>query len=242
MKTIQHRGYFIILVIAMVLFFSVTGYASERVLQYGMTGKDVKVLQQELQGLGYYQGSIDRIFGVQTKNAVMAFQRSKGLRVDGIVGVQTYQALRNITQRHNISSRSSLRRSAELVSWQDVNQLIPVGTDFLVTDVDTQRSYNARRLGGLRHVDVEPVTTRDTAIMKEVYGGQWRWNRRAIIITVNGRRIAASQNGMPHGVYNIGLNNFKGHFCIHVYHSKKHYDNQEDPQHQAMVRKAAGLK
>ena len=34
--------------------------------------------------------------------------------------------------------------------------------------------------------------------MKSIYGGDWSWERRPVIITVNGRKLAASMAGMPH--------------------------------------------
>ncbi len=140
------------------------------------------------------------------------------------------------------SDRSGDRRFGQLMDWEQVNKMFPVGTDAIVTDLLTQKSFKVRRMGGSLHADVEPITATDTAMMKDIYGGQWSWERRAIVVTMDGQRIAASQNGMPHTIYdNIKNNNFKGLFCIHFYHSKKHYDEQQDTEHQAMVKKAAGL-
>lgn len=59
----------------------------------GSQGADVKRLQQILSGGGYNVGSIDGIFGAQTLAAVKAFQLSKGLLADGVVGPQTWAAL-----------------------------------------------------------------------------------------------------------------------------------------------------
>lgn len=38
-------------------------------------------------------GNIDGIFGTNTKNAVINYQKSKGLKADGIVGCNTWTAL-----------------------------------------------------------------------------------------------------------------------------------------------------
>jgi peptidoglycan hydrolase-like protein with peptidoglycan-binding domain len=62
-------------------------------LRLGSTGPDVRRLQQLLIANGFSPGAVDGIFGSKTQAAVMAFQKSKGLVVDGIVGVKTWTAL-----------------------------------------------------------------------------------------------------------------------------------------------------
>ncbi|SDL03728.1 LysM peptidoglycan-binding domain-containing protein [Natronincola ferrireducens] len=57
------------------------------------TGPSVRQLQELLRDAGFDPGPIDGIFGPRTEEAVRTFQRSKGLTVDGIVGVQTWTAL-----------------------------------------------------------------------------------------------------------------------------------------------------
>ncbi len=59
----------------------------------GSTGSTVKTIQQKLKNWGYYKGSVDGIFGKQTKEAVKYFQRKNGLTADGIVGNKTLKAL-----------------------------------------------------------------------------------------------------------------------------------------------------
>jgi len=50
-------------------------------------------IQQALKAAGFYQGSIDGKFGPLTREAVKEFQRINGLKVDGIVGKQTWAKL-----------------------------------------------------------------------------------------------------------------------------------------------------
>lgn len=65
----------------------------KRTLKEGMSGADVKALQQRLAALKYYPGPIDGSFGNDTIEAVWAFQEVQGLGVDGVVGPLTSQAL-----------------------------------------------------------------------------------------------------------------------------------------------------
>ncbi len=62
-------------------------------LQQGATGDAVRVLQQRLQGRGFYPGVISGTFDAATRNAVIAFQRSQGLAQDGVVGSNTWRLL-----------------------------------------------------------------------------------------------------------------------------------------------------
>jgi hypothetical protein len=57
------------------------------ILKTGQTGGDVKVLQELL------RIKVDGVFGIKTRQAVINFQNSNGLRADGIVGPLTWNAL-----------------------------------------------------------------------------------------------------------------------------------------------------
>ncbi len=56
---------------------------------FGSRGEEVRQIQKKLKSLGFYTGSIDGVYGTNTKNAVTAFQRSCGLKADGIAGPTT---------------------------------------------------------------------------------------------------------------------------------------------------------
>ena len=65
-----------------------------RLLQIGAIGEDVLRLQQALIRKGFKPGSLDGVFGENTRGSVIAFQRFLNLTiVDGIVGPQTRAAL-----------------------------------------------------------------------------------------------------------------------------------------------------
>lgn len=61
-----------------------------------MKGTDVKFVQMFLFEHGFFTGQkIDGIFGQATKNAVIKFQKEKGLTIDGIVGRNTWSYINN---------------------------------------------------------------------------------------------------------------------------------------------------
>ena len=66
-----------------------SSYGVYTLSRYGSTGSEVRKIQTKLKELGFYKGSVDGIYGTQTKNAVTAFQRSCGITADGIAGSQT---------------------------------------------------------------------------------------------------------------------------------------------------------
>jgi len=51
-------------------------------------------IQLALRKAGFYEGKIDREIGPQTRSAIRAFQKSRGLKPDGIVGKKTWEELR----------------------------------------------------------------------------------------------------------------------------------------------------
>ncbi len=70
-----------------------SGEGGRPVLSRGSSGSDVVDLQNRLRQLGLYSGPVDGRFGPATEAAVRAFQQSRGLAVDGIVGPATWRAL-----------------------------------------------------------------------------------------------------------------------------------------------------
>lgn len=67
--------------------------ATHPVLRQGSNGPDVVDLQKALEKKGFSPGAIDGDFGPATLQAVLAFQRSRQLTPDGIVGPATWTEL-----------------------------------------------------------------------------------------------------------------------------------------------------
>lgn len=60
----------------------------------------VKSVQRQLTARGLYMGAIDGSYGPATENAVKAYQKSKGLAIDGICGTKTWGVLVKEPERH----------------------------------------------------------------------------------------------------------------------------------------------
>lgn len=265
----------------------VNASASSSNLQKGSRGTAVVTLQNDLRKAGFFSAKSTGYFGSVTKNSVLKLQKKYGLKADGIVGTKTFKAINNALSKvssmetssslatakllsstqsdvttQKITSRGGDDRTGYLIPWfGGVEEIFARDSDATVYDIETGMSFNVKRSYGYNHADCEPLTARDTEIMKEIYGGQWSWSRRAIVVTVNGMKIPASMAGMPHagldsaaenanvgyrsGGYGAGTNLDKvkgnamdGHFDIHFYNSKTHGTNKVDKNHQNKVSEA----
>ena len=123
----------------------------------------------------------------------------------------------------------------ELDWWDTVDPMFPRNERAIVTDVETGLSFEVKRYGGTNHADVEPLTSRDTQILRRIYGGSWSWDRRAVVVHIGRHLIAGSINGTPHGGQQIYNNNFPGHICLHFNNSRLHNNGQKDNEHQNNV-------
>ncbi|MEB3180592.1 MAG: peptidoglycan-binding protein [Nostocaceae cyanobacterium] len=67
--------------------------ASRRELSIGDRGRDVTQLQQRLRDLGYFRSTPTGYYGPVTRDAVIRFQRDRGLVANGITNARTWDAL-----------------------------------------------------------------------------------------------------------------------------------------------------
>ncbi len=84
------------------------------VLKQGSRGDTVRKIQQRLKNWGYYKGSVDGIYGAQTRRAVISFQRKNGLVADGIAGNKTLQAIGISVSSSSSSSQSGKYSSSDI--------------------------------------------------------------------------------------------------------------------------------
>lgn len=67
--------------------------ASASLYKKGSSGDVVTEIQTRLKSWGYYDGTVDGVYGFKTEAAVRYFQRKNGLNADGQAGSQTLAAL-----------------------------------------------------------------------------------------------------------------------------------------------------
>lgn len=167
---------------------------------------------------------------------------------------------------HHIPEKNTLEQYGEYLEWwTEAQYVLPVGAEFKIIDFYTGKSFMAKRTTGTNHADVETLTLEDTNKMKAIWGGDYSWVKRPILVIYNGRKIAASAAGMPHagndsapggiytswrsgdysGGYNLDWvknNEMNGVFDVHFYNSTRHKDSTIDDIHQQNVKIAAGMK
>lgn len=180
-----------------------------------------------------FETSIKAIKSVNDLSSDTLFAGQK-LKIPGA----SYQPVsRGAVSRPTPQATSS--QGGELVSWDLINDLFPIGATATIRDVRTGREFQIYHLFGTNHADCEPLTASDSQIMKECFGGQWSWDRRPGLLLIDGRAIACSMAGMPHGTsQNIYGNDFDGHFDLHFLNSRTHGTNKVDPGHQAAIQEA----
>ena len=83
--------------------------------KYGSRGQEVRTIQDKLKRWGYYNGNVDGIYGSHTVAAVKRFQQKNGLKVDGIAGTQTLNAM-GIMQSSNTGSSTNNSSNVNLLA------------------------------------------------------------------------------------------------------------------------------
>ncbi|WP_061994313.1 hypothetical protein [Clostridium sp. ATCC 25772] len=180
----------------------------------------------------------------------------------------------DIVRGITVSSQKEIVKSAkpqiENLDWFSKAQYVyPIGAVAEVEDVYTGKTFKLKRTFGTNHADVEALTREDSEVIKNVWGGNYSWERRPVIVSVSGKRIAASMAAMPHagndaypalaeapdlsGGYGTGQNldvvknnGMDGVCDLHFLNSMRHSDGSitegVDEEHQRCISIAASKK
>jgi peptidoglycan hydrolase-like protein with peptidoglycan-binding domain len=159
-----------------------------------------------------------------------------------------------------VTKKETKTISGALDWFKEVQYIFKRGMEATITDVKTGKSFNVKRTYGTNHADVEPLTKKDTEIIKDIWNG-FSWERRAVIVTVGDYIIAGSMTAMPHAgvesepadkVVNNRSDNYgrgnnldavkgngvSGVMDLHFLNSRTHSTNVKQKSHQDMVAKA----
>ncbi|QNP40065.1 peptidoglycan-binding domain-containing protein [Lysobacter solisilvae (ex Woo and Kim 2020)] len=153
------------------------------ILKSGDENEHVRLVQKDLLKLGYTdrQGrslKLDGDFGQRTEEALRAFQKAHGLRVDGVVGKDTRLALQEATLSPLLSEKTHPDHGLFREVKDGIARLgpgaVPGGSeDGLAAAVAAQA-----KLGGLRHVDhvlMNSQGDRVLAVQGDLHDPAKRW-------------------------------------------------------------------
>ncbi|MER2057117.1 MAG: hypothetical protein ABTB30_17665, partial [Clostridia bacterium] len=172
---------------------------------------------------------------------------------DGIAGSKTQHKLFNTVEpgKGNHSNLGFDMYPVEMIDWWTggINELWTRGSNYKVYDVKTGKVWWAHRWAGGYHVDAEPLTAADTAVLCQIYGvssadeitEKTHWQRRPCLVTIGTRTFACSLYGVPHNYPEgdtISDNAFKGQLCLHFTNSKTHNGKSVDTNHQKAIQEA----
>ncbi len=218
---------------------------TNQTLKKGDSGAQVKALQTRLKELGYYNTTIDGDYGYRTASAVSDFQRLNGLNVTGTADSTTLKKLVSSSAMTKAEAEKAEEEKEETyvterLDWFNGGRAVFANRPIIeIKDVSTGLVFKGKVLYGTNHLDVEPLTAADTAILLKINGGvEFSWRRRAMLVKINGHVYASSIYSVPHGEQTITNNNFDGQFCLHFYGSMTHGTDVVDSDHQACIAQA----
>ena len=194
-------------------------------LQQGTKNDEVLKLQNMLTSLGFYTGNKTGNFGEKTADAVIAYQKSKGLTADGIAGKKTLAAINadysgsSVIGNNNGNANAPTPSMANNVLYENFynwRRNYSNGEYCTVYDFSTGYSWKLRIMTKDAHMDAEPATAEDTAIMIKAFGNKTTWTPKPVWVTFSdGKTYIGSTHDVPHSPQHLTSNNFAGHLCVH---------------------------
>lgn len=228
-------------------------------LKLGSTGTEVTRLQIALEELKY-DVTVNGTYDQQTKEAVIKFQKLNGLSADGIAGKMTQAKLYIIGdcvtgdndayegegEVPTVSTGNGGGPDVSQVKWlmwyDEIKPQLGSADILLVYEPSTNTSYRIRVYARGRHLDAEPYTIEDTALMKAAWGGEFSWDEKPVYVRLpSGVWCIASTHSMPHEENGLVDNGFVGHLCVHFPRTLEETitsgDDKNGVRHQNDIRK-----
>lgn len=210
----------------------------------GDSNAQVFWLQSMLKNLDIYYGDVTGAFARLTERAVTELQRQYGFEKTGIADAKLIQTLKRMA-----FSVEWLANRGEAPTFLAQNNM-ELNTELTLTDLTTGKSLAIRVQGFDGHIEAEPLTKQDTAILCEIYGvsdaqeldTQNLYQRRPMMITTgNGVKIICSIYGVPHGDDLLAGNDYDGQFCLFFLNSLWHGVDRIDEDHQNAIAQAQSI-
>lgn len=245
------------------------GKLTKNIYKPGESGQEIMIIQKVLLHEGYIDPTkLSGEYDEYTKSCIASYQEAMGLESDGIVGPATIDMFVEsdlIRPNEIVSSRGKKGMYGEYLEWwKEVKPMLKRNETVIeIVDFNTKKSFTLKVTAGTNHADCEALTIDDTNIIKDIWGG-FTWERRPVLVYIDGRVVAGSMTAMPHagrddvqgGAYTSGRsegygygynldfvknNGMNGVVDVHFKNSTRHKDGRSDPKHQAAIKISAGI-
>lgn len=220
-------------------------------LEKGASGEYMIQIQQRLLDLGYISFRPTGKYGDMTVSAVREFQQMNGLSGDGMIGEATYDKIFK-TNNNRAYGNDKIPRTVgkvltktpseygKLVEWSKIDSEFPLNTTVKCIDFNTLTEFSITRTGGKNHAEIQPATAADLATMKKCFGGDYTWEKRPMLIVINGEKIASSMFGYPNNDGDKTGCGATGSFCLYFLNSKSDFGGGlADDEHAQIIQSAA---
>ena len=157
------------------------------------------------------------------------------------------------------STKIELLNQAKVVDWNSFNDIMSIGSRFIIVDYYTGTYFVCERhMGGL-HADVEPIDKEATRSLKSLYRDRENWKHRPVLIVFEDKSVYCASSfivghagrddkkflemvdnrssgyGMGENYDFIKGNDLDGHICVHVLDCRNHFDGRVSEKHQVNI-------
>jgi hypothetical protein len=178
-------------------------------------GDDVRKIQERLKSKGFYGGPVDGDFGRGTAAAVKAFQRSRGLEADGIVGPLTRKALfGEPAPGPDIRSKPMDYRCLALTGSFETGRGLPDCFAGLSGDFDGQGISFGVLQWNFGQGSLQPLLREMAERHPDIVEGIFQANRDRLVLALNGGQAEqmAFARSIQHPVRHIVFEPWRGMF------------------------------
>lgn len=229
--------------------------ASDELIKNGSTGERVARIQIRLRELGYFNFKPTGNFQNVSVQAAIRFQQmqvdelGQPIIADGTIGAQSMAILFSSTAKRaditaSIPFGPQLTGTASVVgtpvTWDEIKPLLVQNKQYSFTDFNTGSVFSMTLTSVGEHAEMECSTAADTAMFLTCFGGAFNYSKRPMVMQLDGRMVAASMQGEPHGDDAVAGNDMDGHVCVYFSGCTSHVGSLPDVEHLTQIRKAAG--